>query len=102
LHQLEYLFRDIKITENKKKLIIKKIKKYILKESDNEDSCILCGKEAISVCTSCFFFEVFNIIKKMKFKKDEVEYLFSVFSFNGIQDNQSQPKGLKMQNLIDK
>ena len=62
-HILVWL-QDHPIAEDVKKEIQSNINKKLIKETDNETKCIICGKGTVSICSYCFYFNVEKIINK--------------------------------------
>lgn len=59
------------------------IKKRLPKNNSNQERCIACGNEYLSICSYCFVFLVSDILSKFSFARNFEEDFNAIFSYKG-------------------
>ena len=65
------------------KVVKDNIKKRLPKNNSNQEMCVVCGKEHLSICSYCFVFLVSSILNKLGFAEKFEEDFEEVFSYKG-------------------
>ena len=82
LKHVNYWLNEIDVREGEKKEINKEIKRVLFHESMNEDTCIICRQESLSVCSYCFFLQTSWILTDYGFNEDRITDLVGDLDYN--------------------
>ena len=81
MQQVQHWLRDINVNPILGKLIAGKIKQEVAKDTLNETTCIVCGKETLSSCSYCFFLAVTRVLQELNFPLNIVENFLEIFNY---------------------
>lgn len=70
------------IREDYQKEVLVKIKKSLRKETAHKDECIICHKENVDVCFTCFSSQAHQILKDERAHPGIVSSFLEVFNYN--------------------
>lgn len=72
---------DNRIEEEIINQVMLKIRDNVGKEDLNELDCIICGNEAVSLCTYCYFFKIESLLIKFNFSDSLIQDFQETFNY---------------------
>jgi hypothetical protein len=87
IKQIEAWLKDIHMTAIPRSVIISQIKKNMVFDSLNEEECVICRKDSVSICSYCFFKQVSIILHKMEVRAEFVDVFLASFNYVQQYDN---------------
>ena len=78
---VRYWLKDLNISQLKKLELDRKLRRMLLTETLNEERCIVCGKEAVSVCSYCFFLKMSRLLVALDFSKKSQDSFQEIFNY---------------------
>ncbi len=79
--EVEEFLKSNGLDKNATGIILNEINKKIPYEGLNEEKCILCNENFLSVCSYCFFSVSVRVLRELNFDEDFVEYFSMIFSY---------------------
>ena len=73
--------KDSPLDIKEKRELMCEIKASLPQEAMNENICILCGKNTLSVCSYCFFLDAARVIKKRINSKIALQSFLAMFDY---------------------
>jgi len=70
------------ITAKQRMIIMRNIKRDLLHENISGQMCIICEKDATSICGYCFFFNVAYILRKLNLEEEIIENFKQHFNYD--------------------
>lgn len=81
LMELAIWLNEQKITLDQRAKLMRKIRKNLLYDNFSKQTCILCEKNAVSLCMYCFFFNVMYYLKVLNFSDETIESFQEHFNY---------------------
>jgi hypothetical protein len=81
-NQIKYWLIDIGMDKFPQEIIMEKIKKELSLETLNEEKCIICKNERISLCSYCIFLKVSRVLKEFNFDKQLTRDFQEIFNYS--------------------
>jgi hypothetical protein len=72
----------------KKEKIIAVLKQNMTREMSTENTCILCHKEEVKICSYCFFLNIAKQMKKIKLSEDLIQSFLADFNYHNIKEDE--------------
>lgn len=66
---------------DKRAKLMRKIRNNLMHSHFSDQSCIICEKNTVSLCTYCFFFNVMYYLKTLKFSDEVLESFMEHFNY---------------------
>lgn len=66
----------------KREKIISSLKESFTPELPTGNTCVLCGKEEVKICSYCFFVKIGKEMKKIKLSEHLVQSFFADFNYH--------------------
>ncbi len=82
LRQIEKWLDQIGLKQNKKQKILQNLHTKLSNETTNEEKCILCGDEAITTCSYCFFLKAAKGMKKAGMSGEFIQSFLAIFNYH--------------------
>ncbi|MFA4960402.1 MAG: hypothetical protein WC548_01945 [Candidatus Pacearchaeota archaeon] len=82
LKQISRWFEYKGLNDIKKNLIISNLKKAFSKEISADDTCVLCQKEEVKICSYCFFVKIVKVMKKIKLSNELIQSFLADFNYH--------------------
>jgi hypothetical protein len=68
-------------------IIYTAIERRLRGESQNEEKCILCKQNTLTICSYCFFELAIRVLKELNFPKQELEEFLQNFNYDEWHDS---------------
>ena len=81
LRQVNLWLKKMNITTIPRNIILSKIKQTTQYETTNSETCILCNKEEITLCSYCFFAMSTRVLMELNFPEEIIQVFDAEFSY---------------------
>ncbi len=81
--EVDEFLKSMGFNKNARSVVLDEISKKMPQEGLNEEKCILCGEDYLSVCSYCYFNISMRALRELNFHEDFIEYFSMIFSYEG-------------------